>query len=81
MCLAVPAKIRSVESSKMSALAETGGILKTIDVSLIENPKPGDWVIVHVGFALNRIDEREAEETLALLAEASGTAASRGSAS
>ena len=44
-----------------------GGIEKEIDVSLIDEPRPGDWVIVHVGFALNRIDEAQAAETLELL--------------
>ena len=49
------------------------GIEKTVDVSLIEDPKPGDWVIVHVGFALTRIDEKEAEATIAAL-KAAGAA-------
>lgn len=67
MCLAVPARIIAVDPAGLEAKADFGGIEKEIDVSLIEEPKPGDWVIVHVGFALNRIDEKEAEETLALL--------------
>lgn len=70
MCLAVPAQIRSISPDGMEAAALMGGIEKTIDVSLIENPVPGDWVIVHVGFALSRIDEKEAEETLRILAAA-----------
>ena len=47
-----------------------GGIEKPVDVSLIDHPVPGDWVIVHVGFALNRIDAKEAEETLRILESA-----------
>ncbi|MDO5530921.1 HypC/HybG/HupF family hydrogenase formation chaperone [Sutterella sp.] len=70
MCLAVPAEIKSVSDDGTEAVAWIGGIEKTVDVSLIENPVPGDWVIVHVGFALNRIDAKEAEETLRVLAQA-----------
>ena len=67
MCLAVHARIIAVDPAGLEAKADFGGIEKEIDVSLIEEPKPGDWVIVHVGFALTRIDEKEAEEPLALL--------------
>ena len=49
------------------AVCDIGGIEKTVNVSLIERPVPGDWVIVHVGFALNRIDPEEAQRTLAAL--------------
>ena len=49
MCLAVPAEIKSVAEDGMEALALIGGIEKKVDVSLIDNPQPGDWVIVHVG--------------------------------
>ena len=66
MCLAVPAQLTTVSPDGMTAAAMIGGIEK--DVSLIDDPKSGDWVIVHVGFALNRIDEAEAQETLKALA-------------
>jgi len=65
MCLAVPTQIQSVDGT--SALALTGGITKTIDVSLTPDVAPGDWVIVHVGFALQKIDARKAQETLAAM--------------
>lgn len=71
MCLAVPACLKSVAPDGETALALIGGIEKSINVSLIEAPRAGDWVIVHVGFALNRIDEEEARETLELLEETS----------
>lgn len=45
-----------------------GGIVKEISTALIDDPKPGDYVLLHVGYALARIDEAEAERTLALLA-------------
>ena len=60
MCLAVPAQLTTVSPDGMTAAAMIGGIEKDVDVSLIDDPKSGDWVIVHVGFALNRIDEAEA---------------------
>ena len=66
MCLAVPARIQSVIGHE--AGVETTGIAKTIDVSLTPTAKPGDWVIVHVGFALQIIDDAKAQETLAAMA-------------
>lgn len=68
MCLAVPAQLTTVSPDGMTAAAMIGGIEKDVDVSLIDDQKSGDWVIVHVGFALNRIDEAEAQETLKALA-------------
>ncbi len=65
MCLAVPARIQSVIGHE--AVVETTGITKTIDVSLTPSAKPGDWVIVHVGFALQIIDDAKAQETLAAM--------------
>lgn len=69
MCLAVPARIVRMDSP-VEALCDFDGVKKTVDVTLIEAPKVGDWVIVHVGFALEKIDEEKARETLALLARA-----------
>ena len=45
-----------------------GGIVKEISIALIDDPQPGDYVVLHVGYALAKIDEAEAERTLALLA-------------
>lgn len=70
MCLAVPAEILSVSTNGSDAMASIGGIEKPVDVSLIDHPVPGDWVIVHVGFALNRINAKEAEETRRILESA-----------
>ena len=66
MCLAVPAKILTVKDTD-TALCDFNGVQKDVNVSLINDPKPGDWVIVHVGFALNRIDADEAQKTLQAL--------------
>ena len=77
MCLAVPAQLTTVSPDGMTAAAMIGGIEKDVDVSLIDDPKSGDWVIVHVGFALNRIDEaQETLKALAALAAPSAAAAS-----
>lgn len=66
MCLAVPAKILHLIDDK-HARVDFGGIEKEIDVSLIEAPKVNEWVIVHVGVALNKIDEIKALETLQMI--------------
>lgn len=67
MCLAVPAQIVELLSDGV-ARCDLNGVQKEVNVSLIAEPHVGDWVIVHVGFALNRIDEAQAQETLKMLA-------------
>ena len=66
MCLAIPGQITKVMNNDM-AICNIGGIEKEVNVALVEAPVTGDWVIVHVGFALNRIDEEEANRTLEAL--------------
>lgn len=68
MCLAIPAKILSILPPD-KALAELGGVRKEISTSLLENVHPGDYVLVHVGFALSRLDPEEAQKTLELFAQ------------
>lgn len=70
MCLAVPGKIISIEGEKdglRMAKVSFGGIIKEVCLAWIENPQVGEYVLVHVGFALNKINEKEAEETLHIL--------------
>ena len=69
MCLAMPARVKSLLDGDL-ALVDLGGVEKEISVALLEEVAVGDYVIVHVGYALNRIDPAEAEKTLALYAEA-----------
>ncbi|WP_304509932.1 HypC/HybG/HupF family hydrogenase formation chaperone [Anaerotignum sp.] len=57
MCLAIPTKITSVQGSY--AYAETMGIRQKINIQLIENPMPGDFVLLHAGFAIEKIDQTE----------------------
>jgi hydrogenase expression/formation protein HypC len=51
-----------------TAKVSLGGIVKEVSIALIDDPKPGDYVVLHVGYALAKIDDAEAERTLALLA-------------
>lgn len=67
MCLAVPVQIKEIIDED-TALCEIAGVRKTISTSLIEDLKVGDYVILHVGYALQKIDPEEAERTLALFA-------------
>lgn len=68
MCLAIPVKIVELLENDM-ALSEVGGIRKEISLALVDDVAVGDYVIAHVGFAINRLDADEAEKTLALFAE------------
>jgi len=65
MCLAVPMLLVEVRGGG-TAVAELGDTRCDIDVSLLESPAPGDYVIVHAGFAIESLDVAEAEERLAL---------------
>jgi len=67
MCHALPVKIVALTGPE-TAKVSLGGIIKEISIALIDDPKPGDYVVLHVGYALAKIDETEAERTLALLA-------------
>ena len=65
MCYAIPAKILSLEGD--NALVDYGGIQKTINHSLINNPKKGDFVLVHAGFAIDKIDMDSAKASLRII--------------
>ena len=67
MCLAVPMKIISVEGD--NALVSLDGLEKKIDVRFLKEPCPGEYVIVHAGFAIEKLDEEEARKTLDLFRE------------
>lgn len=68
MCLAVPAQVVSIEDEK-TATIEVGGVARQVALDLLPETRVGDWVIVHVGFAIQRLDEEEARKTLDLLDE------------
>ena len=67
MCLAIPALVKSIEGDE--AEAELGGISRRISIILTPEVKVGDYVLLHTGYAINVIDEEEAEETLKLFEE------------
>jgi hydrogenase expression/formation protein HypC len=77
MCLGVPAKI--LEISDGAAVVELGGVRREISVMLIDEASVGEWVIVHAGFAIEKLSEEEAEETLALFREIAESADFRNS--
>ena len=67
MCLAIPALIKVIEDKE--ADVEIGGITRRISLWLTPEAKVGDYALVHTGYAINILDEEEAEETLKLLRE------------
>jgi hydrogenase expression/formation protein HypC len=72
MCLAIPGKIiEFVDEENYIAKVEVGGVRRNINLGLLDRSTIalGDYVLVHVGFAMSKIDEAEAEETLRLLRE------------
>ena len=68
MCLAIPVKVEKLLEDNM-AQVDIGGVKKEISIALIDDLNIGDYVIMHVGYALNKIDIVEAEKTLDLFAE------------
>ena len=68
MCLAIPACVEQLVAGD-SAIVNLGGVRKEISLALVEDVAVGDYVIVHVGFALQKLDPEEAAQTLALFAE------------
>ena len=70
MCLAIPARIEEMTDGD-NAIVNLGGVRKEISLALLDDVAVGDYVIVHVGYALTKLDQDEAEKTLALFAELS----------
>ena len=70
MCLAIPARVISIDQAADSAVVELGGVSKEVSLALVEGVEENDYVLVHVGYALNKLSEEEAQQTLALFAEA-----------
>jgi len=68
MCLAIPARIEQL-TTPGNAIVDLGGVRKEISLALVEEAKVGDYVIVHVGYALQILDEAEALRTLQAFAE------------
>jgi hydrogenase expression/formation protein HypC len=68
VCLAIPGQIVEITDQENSlARVEVVGVRRTVNVGLLDDVEPGDWVLIHVGFALSKIDEEEAMATRRLL--------------
>ncbi len=67
MCLAIPSQIVRIENNM--AFIDVDGVKREASLLLLEDPRVGDWVIVHAGFAIHKIDEQVAEESLRILRE------------
>jgi len=68
MCLAIPARVTKLTDDGM-AMADVGGVSRPVSLALVDDIKVGDYIIVHVGFALSKMDPEEAAKTLALFDE------------
>jgi hydrogenase expression/formation protein HypC len=70
MCLAIPGKIiEIVDEANHIAKVDVGGVKRNVNIGMLDGARVGDYVLIHVGFAMSKIDEEEAEETLRLLQE------------
>ena len=68
MCLGIPGEVVAITDARRDlATVNVSGVHRVINVGLLDDVRPGDWVLVHVGFAMSRIDEAEAQATLAML--------------
>ena len=70
MCLALPAKVLSIDAAAETAVIALDGVRKEISLALVDDVVIGDFVLMHVGYALGKVDPEEAEKTLALMADA-----------
>lgn len=70
MCLAIPAQVVSIDAELETAVVALGPVKKEISVALLDDLTPGDFVLVHVGYALHKVSPEEAERTLAMIREA-----------
>jgi hydrogenase expression/formation protein HypC len=68
VCLAIPGQILEItDEANRLARVDVAGVRRTVNTGLLDSAEPGDWVLIHVGFALSRIDEEEAAATRRLL--------------
>lgn len=68
MCLAIPTKVVKI-LEKERAIVNLGGVQKEISLSLLDGIKEGDYVVIHVGYAIAHLDESEAQKTLSILSD------------
>ncbi|MBU2497874.1 MAG: HypC/HybG/HupF family hydrogenase formation chaperone [Proteobacteria bacterium] len=68
MCVAIPSRITEIEN--MTATIDMDGALREVSIILLEEPRVGDYVLVHAGYAIQKIDEETAKESLKILKDA-----------
>jgi len=73
MCLAIPLKV--IETDGKNAVGEVGGVKRRIRVDFLPDVQPGDYVIAHAGFAIEKLDEARAKENLETILEVADAAA------
>jgi hydrogenase expression/formation protein HypC len=66
MCLAIPATILKLQDNNMAEV-DMMGVTRSVSLDMIEDPKPGEWVLVHAGFAIEKVDEDYAAETIEMI--------------
>ncbi len=70
MCLAIPGQVIAiVDADHQLAAVDVAGVRRNVNVAMLGDVEPGDWVLIHVGFALSKVDEEEALATLRLLVQ------------
>ncbi|MES9994068.1 MAG: HypC/HybG/HupF family hydrogenase formation chaperone [Candidatus Thiodiazotropha sp.] len=70
MCLAIPAKVIAIDEQGENATVVLGEVKKEVSLALVDDVSVDDFVLIHVGYALNKVSEEEAEKTLQLFAQA-----------
>jgi hydrogenase expression/formation protein HypC len=79
MCLAVPGQVLSIEEDQLrTATVSFGGVTKSVSLALVPEARVGDYVIVHVGFAISKLDEEAARRTLETYADLAASDPDRG---
>ncbi|MBT3013645.1 MAG: HypC/HybG/HupF family hydrogenase formation chaperone [Candidatus Thiodiazotropha endolucinida] len=73
MCLAIPAKVVAIDELGENATVVLGEVKKEVSLALVDDVSVDDFVLIHVGYALNKVSEEEAEKTLRLFAQAGVT--------
>lgn len=70
MCLAIPGEVVAIDETSDTATVAVGEVKKSVSLALVEEVSVGDFLLIHVGYALNKVSEAEAKRTLELMAEA-----------
>ena len=68
MCIAIPMNVKEINGNM--GVVESQGVKRDVGLMLMDDIKVGDWVLIHAGFAISKLNQEEAEETMALLREA-----------